>query len=161
MSTEKFIFFWNGPLSQWWHCGFVIDGIAYNTAEQYMMAEKARLFGDTETEGKIMASSIPTEQKQLGREVKNFDPDKWNAVAKDVVRRGSHAKFTQSPFLKELLLGTAGATLVEASPYDKIWGIGLREADPRAKDRATWLGTNWLGEVLTQERALIASEETP
>lgn len=149
---EKFTFFWNGPFSQWHLCKFVVDGIEYNCAEQFMMAEKARLFNDEETEKQIMETKSPREQKKLGRKVKNFDVDKWNESAKKIVYTGNKAKFTQNDYLKQKLLETRGTTLVEASPYDKIWGISLPEDDPRALNRETWKGTNWLGEVLTQLR---------
>ena len=150
--AEKFTLFWDGPFSQWARSEFVIDGITYNCAEQYMMAEKARLFGDTEVLAKIMAAKHPSRQKELGRKVKGFDADRWNAVAKDVVRRGSRAKYGQNPSLLTELLATKGTTLVEASPFDTIWGIGLGAEDPRCLDRSTWRGTNWLGEVLDEVR---------
>jgi hypothetical protein len=117
-----------------------------------MMAEKARLFNDQETLVKIMAAKHPREQKDLGREVKNFNEDIWNVQAKKIVFKGNYVKFIQHKTLQSLLIATEGTTLVEASPYDTIWGIGLSENDPKALDRATWLGTNWLGEVLTQVR---------
>lgn len=148
---KEFAFFWNGPFSQWHPAKFVVDGKEYNCAEQYMMAEKARLFGDVATEKLIMNASTPREQKALGRKVKNFNVGVWEKVAKDIVYKGNHAKFTQNRKLKEELLATVG-TLVEASPYDTIWGIGLREDDPKALSRDTWRGTNWLGEVLTKLR---------
>jgi len=149
VNTEKFTFFWNGPFSQWEPCEFEIDGITYNCAEQYMMAEKARLFGDEDTLSRIMEAEHPREQKKLGRLVKGFNSDRWNARAREVVYEGNYAKFTQNPELLEKLLATKGTTLVEASPYDCIWGIGLRETDKNAKDRSKWRGTNWLGETLT------------
>jgi ribA/ribD-fused uncharacterized protein len=149
---ENFTMFWSGPFSQWHPSTFVIDGVTYNCAEQYMMAEKARLFGDKSAEAKIMSTSDPDSQKRWGREVRGFDVDKWNAVAQDIVYRASKAKFTQNDDLKATLVATVGTTLVEASPYDTIWGIGLRKEDPRAMDRATWRGTNWLGIALTRVR---------
>ena len=130
----------------------------YNTAEQYMMASKARTFFDGDSIGKILASDNPKEQKALGRKVKDFDPDEWNRVAKKFVFIGNYAKFTQDEDLKKILLATMGTTLVEASPFDKIWGIGMKEDDPLALDRKTWNGTNWLGEVLTQVRDHIYHE---
>ena len=162
MSQEKFTCFWNGPFSQWCDAEFEVDGIKYNCAEQYMMAEKARLFEDQDTLEKIMASKFPREQKKLGRAVKNFDEDKWNNVAKDVVYKGSYAKFTQNKRLMDRLIETKGTTLVEASPYDRIWGIGLGEFDPNAYDRSKWQGKNWLGEVLTKLREdLLKDAELP
>jgi len=90
--------------------------------------------------------------------VQRFDNDLWNQEAKNIVYRGNHAKFTQNPELLLVLLATAGHTLVEASPTDRIWGIGLAEDDPRIHQRATWRGTNWLGEVLTQLREDLLSQ---
>lgn len=151
-SQEKFTFFWSGPFSQWHPSPMEIDGLWYNCAEKYMMAEKARLFKDDETLSKIMAAIDPSDQKRYGREVKGFDKDKWDAVARDVVYKGSMAKYTQNHDLKRDLLATVGTTLVEASPKDNIWGIGLAKSDPRAQDRSTWKGKNWLGETLTKVR---------
>jgi len=116
------------------------------------MAEKARMFNDAEALDAIMKAAHPREQKQLGRLVKNFVKDPWNKIAKRIMYRGCFAKFQQNPSLLKALLDTVGTTLVEASPTDKIWGIGLKEDDPRAQSRDTWLGTNWLGETLTSVR---------
>ena len=96
---EKFTFFWSGVFSQWHPSLFQIDGVYYNTAEQFMMAEKARLFGDLETLAKIMSAADPREQKAYGREVKGFIKEKWDAIARDVVLRGSIAKYEQNPNL--------------------------------------------------------------
>lgn len=156
---EKFTFFWNGPFSQWHPCKFKVHEHEFNCAEQFMMASKASFFGDQESYEKIMASKNPKEQKQLGRKVKDFIAAEWDEVAKSVVRKGNYAKFMQNPDLLEKLLETKGTTLVEASPYDKIWGIGLSEADERCLDRNQWKGTNWLGEVLTFVRDRIIEEK--
>ena len=151
---EKFTFFWKdrSPFSNWYPSTFQVDNITYYRMEQFMMAEKARLFGDQETLAKIMATTNPREHKELGRQVKGFDKAKWDAVARDVVYKGCLAKFSQNPALKKALLATEGTSMVEASPVDRIWGIGLAEDDPRALDRSTWLGLNWLGEVLDRVR---------
>lgn len=146
---EKFIFFWDGPFSQWEECEFEIDGIKYNCAEQYMMAAKARLFKDDDVLERIMEAESPREQKKLGRLVKGFNTDRWNAIAREVVYEGNYAKFTQNNDLLEKLLATKGTTLVEASPYDCVWGIGMRETDKGVTNRDNWCGTNWLGEILT------------
>jgi ribA/ribD-fused uncharacterized protein len=149
---EQFTFFWHGPFSQWHGCWFKVDGVVYNCAEQYMMAQKAALFHDNESLAEIMASDNPRIQKGLGRKVRGFNQSKWDAQSREIVYRGNWAKFTQNDELKQLLLATSGTTLVEASPADRIWGIGLGEDDPQARDRKTWRGRNWLGEVLTKVR---------
>lgn len=151
MNNRGFHFFWRGPLSQWHRSPFIIDGTQYSTAEQYMMAMKARHFGDKEIEEKIMAVSDPKKQKALGRQVRNFDAKAWSEVARDYVFKGNIAKFSE-PHLRDILLATGEKLLVEASPYDTIWGIGLSEDDPRAKDPSQWRGTNWLGETLMRVR---------
>ena len=150
--SEKFTLFYGGYFSQWYRCQFEIDGIEYNCTEQFMMAEKARFFGDADALGRIMKESHPRGQKAIGREVKNFDVAKWNAVARDRVYAGNYAKFTQNKGLKLELEATKGTTLVETSPTDKIWGIGRDSDDPLALNRDTWRGTNWLGEVLNKVR---------
>jgi ribA/ribD-fused uncharacterized protein len=157
---EKFTFFWSGPFSQWHPSPFEIDGVSYNCCEQWMMASKARLFNDQETLKKIMSAVMPSDQKRYGREVRGFDKEKWDAVARDFVYQGNYAKFTQNPDLESVLMATVGTTLVEASPEDCIWGIGLRKTDPRAKDRKTWRGTNWLGEMITKVREDLLKEKS-
>ena len=156
---EKFTFFWSGVFSQWHPSPFQISGIWYNCAEQYMMAEKAMIFRDKEMHRRIISAVDPADQKRYGRQVKNFNEEVWNKAARNVVFNGNHAKFTQNEDLKKILLATAGTTLVEASPEDTIWGIGLRKDDPRALNRETWLGTNWLGEILTKVRDSIKKSQ--
>lgn len=151
-TEEKFTFFWHGPFSQWHRCRFTVEGVLFNCTEQYMMSAKARLFQDFNALSKIMETSDPSTQKRAGRAVRGFNEGKWNAVAKDIVYKGNYGKFTQNPtLLKKLLMTTL--PLVEASPYDKIWGIGLNANDRRALNRDTWQGKNWLGEVLTRLRS--------
>ena len=157
--TERFTFFWSGPFSQWYKSPFNTAGQLYVTAEQYMMAEKARLFGDQEILAKILTTANAREQKALGRRVRGFDADRWNSVAREVVYRGNRAKFTTHRDLLALLLATEGTTLAEASPLDTIWGIGLAADDPAALDRAQWQGSNWLGEVLTRLREDLLAEQ--
>ena len=150
---EKFTFFWGGPFSQWHKSAFKDEkGQVFNCAEQYMMYHKAITFKDQETADKVLETSDPRKQKALGRKVKNFSEYEWSGVAIDIVYHGNKLKFSQNPELKEILMATKGTTLVEASPYDKIWGIGLKEDDPKAQRRNTWEGFNWLGETLTRLR---------
>jgi ribA/ribD-fused uncharacterized protein len=156
----EYTFFWAGPFSQWHKSDFVVDGVKYVTAEQFMMAEKARLFNDATTLALIMKTNNAKEQKRLGRLVTNFDADVWAANAKAIVYRGTYAKFTQNVALAGALDSTGSSTLVEASPYDQIWGIGLAAEDPLALDPATWNGLNWLGEIITKVREDIRTFRT-
>lgn len=158
MADERFTFFWDGSFSQWAASPFRVGTLSFTHAEQFMMHGKAVLFGDYETAAAILAATTPREQKHLGREVKNFIPEAWELFREGVVYTGSYAKFTQNPDLCAALLATRGTTLVEASPYDRIWGIGLKEDDPRARDRSQWQGLNLLGKILTGVREQIAFE---
>jgi len=165
LEPERFTFFWDGPFSQWEAADFCVDGVDYTCAEQFMMAEKARLFGDHDTLAWILESDDPATQKKLGRVVDGFDQRIWEEDNEDgrprccsIVWRGNHAKFSQNPCLLDALLDTRGTTLVEASPDDRIWGIGLSENDPRAMERENWLGLNWLGETLTELREFFVAQ---
>ena len=159
MITDKYVFFWNGPFSQWYPSKFVIDEVEYNCCEQYMMAQKALLFNDTESHKMIMFSNSPNEQKGFGRRVKGFDKDKWESVCRQIVFDGNYAKFTQNPKLLKELDNTKDLEIVEASPYDKIWGIGLDENDVRFLYKSQWQGTNWLGEALIEVRVRLWIEK--
>jgi ribA/ribD-fused uncharacterized protein len=150
--TEKYKFFYGGVFSQWFRCSFEVDNVTYNCAEQYMMQQKASFFGDEEHEKKIMSTSSPSDQKAFGKKVRNFNKEKWDAVARDIVYKGNYFKFMQNKGLLLDMTESKGSILVEASPYDQIWGIGLSATDPRAKNPETWKGTNWLGEVLNKVR---------
>ncbi|CAJ1314645.1 NADAR family protein [Paenibacillus nuruki] len=158
--SERFLFFYRdaSPFSQWYPASFELEGQQFTSAEQYMMYGKAQLFGDRDIAARILQADHPRQQKALGRQIQRFDDELWNREAKNIVYRGNHAKFTQNPELLLVLLATAGQTLVEASPSDRIWGIGLSEDDPRIHQRATWRGTNWLGEVLIQLREDLLSQ---
>ncbi|WP_438447033.1 NADAR family protein [Gorillibacterium sp. sgz5001074] len=159
METFTFFYRTESPFSQWHPASFEIEGIRFNCAEQYMMYKKAKLFQDEEIAAKILSAPTPREQKELGRAVRNFRRDEWEMKCKQFVYEGNDAKFTQNQHLLEKLLATRGTTLVEASPTDRIWGVGLLEEDPRIRNRKTWRGTNWLGEILTKLRDDLIREE--
>jgi len=152
MIIENYVFFWNGVFSQWYPSKFIIEGVEYNCCEQYMMAQKALLFDDIESHKMIMYSESPNEQKGFGRRVKGFEKEKWEKVCRQIVFDANMAKFTQNPEMFKELMNTENLEIVEASPYDKIWGIGLHETDPRALDKSQWQGTNWLGEAIMSVR---------
>ena len=139
--------------SQFYPVEFKIDEVLYNCAEQWMMASKAQLFeGNEEILQQIMMETNPALIKALGRKVKNFDEHIWNSVRYDIVVRGNYAKFSQNPQIKKLLLDTREAILVEASPMDRIWGVGLSSTNPDIKDPNKWRGRNLLGKALMEVR---------
>ena len=138
--------------SQWYDVYFEINGIQYHTTEQYMMASKARLFGDEDTLNEIMNATTPFEYKKLGRKVKGFEPSLWDEKKLDIVVEGNKAKFGQNPELKEFLLSTDDAILVEASPYDTIWGIGMDRETALNSKVEDWKGENLLGCALMEVR---------
>lgn len=170
--SPKYLLFWGHRakrgeavgkhvLSQWWPCAFTIDAVQYQSAEHYMMAEKARLFGDDDILRQILEAPSPGAAKALGRKIEPFDEGRWAAACFDIVVRGNVAKFGQDSALRDYLLTTGDQVLVEASPVDRIWGIGLAADDPRAHDPSHWQGTNLLGFALMQARATLARANMP
>lgn len=135
-------------LSQWYMKDFNVGHIAYCCMEQYLMSKKALLFGDEESNNKIMESRDQRVIKQLGREVKNFDEKVWNQFKMPIVLTGNYYKFSQVESLRKYLLSTGNKILVEASPYDKIWGIGMGENEARLCEIEEWKGKNLLGFAL-------------
>ena len=158
-----FLFFWghqpraDGILgktcfSQWWQLDFVVDHLVYKTAEHWMMAQKARLFEDNTVLEKIIACRTPGEAKKLGRQVSNFDPQTWDNHKYEIVKTGNFHKFSQHPDLKDFLLNTGIKIIVEASPRDNIWGIGMAESNPNSHNPNLWKGQNLLGFALMEVR---------
>lgn len=140
-------------LSNWHPAQFTYRGVEFSSVEQFMMYSKARLFNDDETARKILSAAEPRQQKRLGREVRDFDETVWITKRKAIVTVGCREKFWQNPPLGEVLLRTDDTLLVEASPYDRIYGVGLAWNDPRIRDVGQWQGLNLLGEVLMEVRA--------
>ncbi len=160
----KFVFFWShespltlglGPwiLSQWYPASLVVDGLRYPTAEHWMMAEKARLFGDDEALERVMAAAHPGEAKAIGGEVRWFEQGIWDEHREGIVEAGNAHKFKQNPELAEWLGRTGDRVLVEASPRDRIWSCGLSERDPNIESVAAWPGLNLMGFALMRVRA--------
>ncbi|MFK7774540.1 MAG: NADAR family protein [Saprospiraceae bacterium] len=159
----KYLFFWghqpskdgsitSSCLSQWWLCEFVVDDILYKSAEHWMMAEKARLFQDNEILEKIINCQSPAEAKKLGRQVRNFEVEKWNEARYEIVKKGNHFKFEQNVEMKTFLRNTKNRVLVEASPVDPIWGIGLAKDNRKSQYPNQWKGLNLLGFALMEVR---------
>jgi ribA/ribD-fused uncharacterized protein len=142
--------------SQWYPARFEVDGVAYPSAEHFMMAEKARLFADEASRLKILQAATPNDAKSLGRRVAGYDESAWLAARFDIVVRGNLAKFQADPRLRAYLLGTTPQILVEASPVDPVWGIGLAADDPRCADPRRWEGLNLLGFALMIVRERLA-----
>ncbi|WP_333766759.1 NADAR family protein [Streptomyces sp. IBSBF 2435] len=169
-APAKWLLFWGhrpqrdgsigpGVLSQWWPSSFAVDGVTYGSAEHWMMAGKARLFGDDASLAAVLGARTPAEAKNLGRLVRGFDDARWVAARFALVVAGNLAKFGQDAALRSYLLGTGRRILVEASPRDRLWGIGLAASDDRATDPARWRGENLLGFALMEARARLADEE--
>lgn len=165
-----YFFFWghtplpNGEigkpcLSQWWPSAFVVNGVRYATAEHFMMAEKARLFNDEATRIEILNAPSPKVAKELGRQVSNFDEARWQEQRFQFVVEGNFAKFSQNLELGRFLIGTGDKVLVEASPRDRIWGIGLGANNERATNPSQWNGLNLLGFALMEVRARLTSAQ--
>jgi len=158
-----YLFFWshqaskNGGIiktcmSQWCPSTFEEEGVVYATAEQYMMAAKAKLFNDTAIFEKIISKTNPKDVKDLGRQINNFDASTWDAHKYAIVKQGNFLKFSQNEPLKQFLLATQNKVLVEASPVDAIWGIGLAEDNAAATHPHAWKGQNLLGFALMEVR---------
>jgi ribA/ribD-fused uncharacterized protein len=155
---DAFLFFWRGWPAQWFRSPFTVNETPYSCCEQYMMAEKARVFGDQATLQKILAATSPKNQKALGREVLGFDDATWNGVCRGIVYSANLAKFQQNADLAAKLEATGNLTMVEASPVDCIWGIGLTVDNPEVRDPTKWRGANWLGIALMQVRSTLRGE---
>ncbi|MER7755721.1 NADAR family protein [Kitasatospora sp. NPDC097643] len=168
-TRPKWLMFWGhqprkdgrigqGALSQWWPCEFTVDGVTYASAEHWMMAGKARMFGDEAIAKRVLEARTPAEAKKLGRLVKGFDDATWAAGRFELVVAGNVAKFGQDEALRAYLLGTEKRVLVEASPVDRIWGIGLAADDIRSERPDEWRGENLLGFALMEARARLTAQ---
>jgi ribA/ribD-fused uncharacterized protein len=162
----KFLFFWGHNkkpqeqvgkfcFSQWFELPFMVDGITYKTAEHWMMANKALLFGDQKHHDKIVEANHPGEVKELGRMVWNFDELIWRDYRYQIVVNGNIHKFNQHPEFAQYLINTGDRILVEASPVDTIWGVGLAQDNEHINDPNNWRGLNLLGFALMEVRGFL------
>lgn len=166
--TPKYLYFWGHQaakdgiitkscFSQWWPAAFTVEGKTYATAEHWMMEQKALLFKDELIAAKIMAAKTAAEAKKLGREVKGYDEALWLEHRFEIVVRGNFYKFSQHKDLKQFLLNTKDRVLVEASPVDAIWGIGMAEDHADILRPERWRGLNLLGFALMEVRDQLRS----
>ena len=166
----KFVFFWGHTakgasvgkecLSQWYPASFEVDQVHYPSAEHFMMAEKARLFGSEDVREKILASDNPGAAKKLGRAVRDFDNAVWEQHRFGIVVAANLAKFGKNPELGSFLVGTGDRVLVEASPRDRIWGIGLAQNQPECENPNLWCGLNLLGFALMEARSELTANKS-
>jgi ribA/ribD-fused uncharacterized protein len=150
--NDEYEFFWDGIYSNWHPSEFTLDGMTFNCVEQYMMYKKAEVAGDTESMQAVMETPMPNEQKRIGRNIKNYDDGAWSAVRYEIVKDGVRAKFTQNVDLREGMLASGNKHIVEASPYDAVWGIAMGEDDPDRFDESKWRGANLLGKCCMDVR---------
>ena len=167
----EYLFFWghqpqkDGSMglscfSQWFEAPFEVEGTTYKTTEHWMMAAKALLFKDRESFDKIISAESPKEVKALGRMIENFDSSLWQKESFDIVVQGNYYKFSQNQEMKNYLISTEKKVLVEASPLDKIWGIGLAADHENAAKPQLWKGENLLGFALMKVRDQLKMEES-
>ncbi len=167
--TDKHVLFWGEWPSNWYKTEFeaevMINGKkekkTFYNSEQYFMFIKAVVFGDYETANKILATKDPKKAKQLGREVKNYDDEVWSRMRYKVMVDANKAKYGQNEELKKLIISDKfkDKGFIEASPVDKIWGVGLGENDPLADDEAHWKGQNLLGKALDETREWLLNQK--
>lgn len=165
----KYIFFWghqpnkdgrigSSCFSQWWPVEFESGNVFYKSAEHWMMAKKAELFKDQEIRDLILKSDSPAEARKLGRNVKNFDQSEWEKHRFYLVVEGNLHKFQQNESIKQCLIQTKDRILVEASPVDDIWGIGLSKDHPNIENPSNWKGLNLLGFALMEVRDILLNK---
>ena len=156
--TDKYVFFWGSGFSNWFPVQFEYEGKTFHNSEQAFMWEKAKLFGDEETAEKILNTSDPKTAKELGRQVKNFDGELWQKYSYNIMVAVNHSKYSQNEVLKRTLLSTGDKIIVEASPVDNIWGIGIHWRNNDCLDEANWTGLNLLGKALIDVRKSLRLE---
>lgn len=156
--TDTHIYFWGSYLSNWFKCSFKDEQYTYLSSEAYLMAQKALLFNDIASAEKIVNTNDPKKQKVLGRQVKGFKDDIWNKHKFNLMVKGLILKFEQNSNLKEQLIKTENKILVEGSPYDKIWGVGLHYDDDLILNEKNWLGENLLGKALMKTRDILKTQ---
>lgn len=150
--TDTHVFFWSSEFSNWYECKFIYKDIVFYNSEQAFMWEKAMFFDDKYHARLITETPSPASCKKIGRKIKGFDPERWLIAAFPIMVAINYAKYNQNSNLKKILLLTGNKTMVEASPYDKIWGIGIHWDDDDCLDETKWKGMNLLGKALMEVR---------
>lgn len=148
------------PLSNFYACSFEFDGHVWSSSEQAFMARKAVEFGDDEMLQQIRQAKKPLEAKRLGRKVRGYDDERWCAARERHMFEVLLAKFSQHAESRAALLATGTTRIAEASPRDRVWGIGMGASNPDAQDPSKWKGRNLLGKTLEEVRARLVETES-
>lgn len=169
-TTNTHIYFWGSFLSNFWLAPTTLEINGENTtflsSEHAFMALKALTFNDLEAYEDIKKAPEARFAKAVGRRVKGLKGGKWDAEdiqhwadkSYEAMVMAVYAKFSQNILLREALLDTGNKIIVEASPEDQIWGVGLHESDDAILDERNWRGTNWLGKALMEVRERLINE---
>lgn len=154
IEDEEFIFFYgkDAILSNYFPSKFIFEGIEFNCAEQYYHYRKADFFNDENKKQLILKETNPITQRRIGAIVCGYDDEAWHKICYEVMKQGLICKFDQNKELREYLTDTNNSTLVEASPTDLRWGIGMALYDKDLLDKAKWKGRNLLGKILMEIR---------
>lgn len=147
-----------GYLSNWYMSDFTVDGVAFTSAEQYMMYSKAVLFGDEEISKQILNTDDVSEIRALGRKVKNYDDTVWSGMRHIIVYNGLLEKFRQNAEIRDKLLSTSDDILAETTARDRIWATGMSISDNACFDPHKWKGQNLLGFALMCVREQLRKE---
>jgi ribA/ribD-fused uncharacterized protein len=152
--NEDLILFFSGKsyLSNFYKCRFTFEGVVFSSNEQFFHFKKAELFNDKDAMKKILATDYPADQKKIGRTVKNYNESVWSKHCYSIMKQGLYAKFSQNDNLKKKMLSNPKARFVEASLFDKKWGIGINSSHPNATFPSKWKGSNLLGKALDEVR---------
>lgn len=150
-----------GSFSNFYPARFMVGQVEYCNSEQFIMYQKAMLFGDDKTAKEILATNDPNTCKKLGRKVYPFSDEMWAIHRWELCLPGIYSKFVQNPELCQVLLSTGDNLIAEYSPYDRLWGIGMNASNPNVQNPSTWYGGNLLGRLLMEARNCLRRNVSP
>jgi hypothetical protein len=136
----------------------VEDGITFNCAEQLFQYKKCVYFDDRTSAELILASTEPSKQKYLAKNIHRFDEEKLNKVASEAMHGVLLHKYRQNSDLRNFLLATGDKTIIEASAHDKLWGSGLSLSNKYCLEHDKQSGDNLMGQLLMSVREQLSLE---